>query len=164
MTALECDASGFLRLCDVSRLTERELPLAMRRIGSRAVDVAQEAAPVYTPGTNKDGTPRKGHTGGTLRQSIAYQTGRDGSTYWAQIGTNVHYAPYQEFGTGQRGSASYTDNQGETHVTEGLTFRGDWKGIPPHPYIRPALYDQKALYMAVISDAVKRSVKKGGTA
>ena len=166
MTFMECDASGFVTLAEgmAQRLAERELPLAMRRIGSRARDIAQSMAPVYTPGMNKDGTPRKGHTGGTLRQSIAFQIGRDGSTHWAQIGTNVEYAPYQEFGTGQRGSARYTDSQGETHVTEGLAFRGDWKGIPPRPYIRPAVYDKKALYMAVISDAVKRSVKQGGSA
>ena len=139
MTALECDASGFLRLCDVSRLTERELPLAMRRIGSRARDVAQSMAPVRTS---------------RLRTSIASQTGRDGSTYWAQIGTNVEYGPYVEYGTGRRGSDMYD-------TTDGLVFRGDWPGMGPEPYIRPALYDHKTLYMAVISDAVKRSVKGG---
>ena len=146
MTALECDASGFLRLCDVSRLTERELPLAMRRIGSRARDVAQSMAPVRTS---------------RLRTSIASQTGRDGSTYWAQIGTNVEYGPYVEYGTGRRGSDMYVASDGSAHTTDGLVFRGDWPGMGPEPYIRPALYDQKALYMAVISDAVKRSVKGG---
>lgn len=149
MTALECDASGFLRLCDVSRLTERELPLAMRRIGSRARDVAQSMAPVRTS---------------RLRTSIASQTGRDGNTYWAQIGTNVEYGPYVEYGTGRRGSDMYVANDGSAHTTEGLVFRNDWQGMGPEPYIRPALYDHKALYMAVISDAVKRSVKQGGSA
>jgi len=140
MTALECDASGFLRLCDVSRLTERELPLAMRRIGSRARDVAQSMAPVRTS---------------RLRTSIASQTGRDGST-------NVEYGPYVEYGTGRRGSDMYVANDGSAHTTEGLVFRNDWQGMGPEPYIRPALYDQKALYMAVISDAVKRSIRQGG--
>lgn len=162
MTALECDASGFLRLCDVSRLTDVALPQAMHRIASKMCDDAQSMAPVYEPGKKKDGTPRKGHTGGFLRQSISYRTGRDGNTYWGQIGTNVHYAPYQEFGTGQRGSASYTDNQGETHVTEGLMFRGDWKGNRPQPYIRPALYNNGAYIRLMITDAVKRSIKQGG--
>ena len=148
MTALECDASGFLRLCDVSRLTERELPLAMRRIGSRARDNAHEHE--YVNRTSR------------LTNSIAFMSGRDGNTFWAQIGTNVEYAPYVEFGTGQKGSASYTDRNGDTHVTEGLMFKPDWKGNKPYPYLRPALYNHKATYIAMINDAVKRSIKQGG--
>ena len=151
MTALECDASGFLRLCDVSRLTERELPLAMRRIGSRAREMAQSEHE-YVNDTSR------------LTNSIAFMTGRDGNTFWAQIGTNVEYAPYVEFGTGQKGSASYTDRNGETHVTEGLMFKPEWKGNKPYPYLRPALYNHKATYIAMINDAVKRAVKQGGSA
>ena len=149
MTALECDASGFLRLCDVSRLTERELPQTMSHIGSRAADIAQSMAPVDS---------------GTLRGSISSMHGRDGNTFWAQIGTNVFYAPYQEFGTGRRGSSLYVARDGSAHETGGLTFRGDWTGMAPNPYIRPALYDFKSLYITMINEAVKKSVKRGGSA
>jgi len=146
MTArLECDASGFLRLCDVSALTERELPLAMRRIGSRARDIASTEAPVDT---------------GRLRGSISHMEGRDGSTYWAQIGTNLEYAPYVEYGTGRRGSDLYVAKDGSAHTTEGLAFRGDWTGNGPNPYIRPALYDHTGIYLATIQEAVKRSVRR----
>ena len=151
MTALECDASGFLRLCDVSRLTERELPLAMRRIGSRARDNAQSEHE-YVNRTSR------------LTNSIAFMTGRDGNTFWAQIGSNVEYAPYVEYGTGRRGSSLYVARDGSAYETEGLTFRGDWPGMGPHPYLRPALYDHKATYIAMINDAVKRSIKQGGSA
>ena len=151
MTALECDASGFLRLCDVSRLLDRELPQTMHHIGSTAADIARSSHP-YVNDTSR------------LTNSIASQSGRDGNTFWAQIGTNVEYAPYVEFGTGQKGSASYTDRNGETHVTEGLTFKPEWKGNKPYPYLRPALYDFKGAYITMINNAVKRSVKRGGSA
>lgn len=151
MTALECDASGFLRLCDVSRLTERELPLAMRRAGSFMRDMAQ-SSPNFNNGT------------GELRKRTAMMVGRDGSTYWAQIGNNLEYAPYVEYGTGRRGSGLYVARDGSAYETEGLTFRGDWPGMGPHPYLRPALYDYKGLYITMINEAVKKSVKKGGSA
>ncbi len=42
MTAsLECDASGLLRLCDVSKLLDTTLPATMHSIGSKACDIAQ---------------------------------------------------------------------------------------------------------------------------
>lgn len=36
---------------------------------------------------------------GRLRQSITYEIDGAGIPAWAKVGTNVEYAPYQEFGT-----------------------------------------------------------------
>lgn len=36
---------------------------------------------------------------GTLRRSITYEPGRDGKGYYVDVGTNVIYAPFVEFGT-----------------------------------------------------------------
>ena len=148
MTFMECDASGFVSLAEgmAQRLAERELPQAMHRIGERAVDIAQSEHR-YVNDTSR------------LTTSISFTTGRDGNTYWAQIGTNVEYAPYVEFGTGQKGSASYVDRNGELHVTEGLAFRPDWKGNKPYPYLRPAVYDYAGLYRETVMDAVRRSAR-----
>ena len=146
MTFMECDASGFVTLAEgmAQRLAERELPLAMRRIGSRARDIAQSMAPVDTS---------------RLRNSIAMATGRDGSTFWAQIGTNVEYGPYVEYGTGRQGSSMYVDSSGAVHDTPGLAFRGDWQGMGPMPYVRPAVYDFADLYREMVMDAVRRSAR-----
>ena len=36
---------------------------------------------------------------GRLRSSITFELGKDGGDIVARVGTNVHYAPYLEFGT-----------------------------------------------------------------
>lgn len=36
---------------------------------------------------------------GNLRRSITHKPGRDGFSYYVDVGTNVIYAPYVEFGT-----------------------------------------------------------------
>ena len=61
-----------------------------------------------------------------LRSSIKTTRGYDGDNCVATIGTNVEYAPYVEFGTGQRGDPA-------------VSHRQDWLGQPPQPYLRPAL-------------------------
>lgn len=49
---------------------------------------------------------------GRLRSSITWRLERDSAGLMAVVGTNVHYAPYQEFGTSR---------------------------MPAHPFLRPAL-------------------------
>ena len=65
---------------------------------------------------------------GRLRSSITTTKGYDGDNCVATVGTNVEYAPYVEFGTGQRGDPS-------------VQHRQEWLGQPPQPYLRPALID-----------------------
>lgn len=143
--SVECDASDLVRAMDgiAEELAERTLPNAMRLIGETAVAIARGMAPNDT---------------GRLAGSIASLSGRDGSTYWTQVGTNVEYAPYQEFGTGQRGSATYVDRNGESHTAD-VVFRDDWKGMAPHPYIRPAVYDNMDIYRSMIADALRRAAR-----
>lgn len=143
--SVECDASDLVRAMDgiAEELAERTLPNAMRLIGETAVRMAVDGAPNVTS---------------RLAGSIASLTGRDGSTYWVQIGTNVEYAPYVEFGTGQRGSATYVDRNGESHTAD-VVFRDDWKGMAPHPYIRPAVYDKMDVYRSMIADALRRAAR-----
>jgi len=143
--SVECDVSDFVGLMDRIQedLAERTMMDAMRLIGATAVTIAQNPAPNDT---------------GRLAGSISSVSGRDGSTYWTQIGTNVEYAPYQEFGTGQRGSDTYVDSNGQAHVAD-VVFRPDWKGMSPHPYIRPAVYDHADTYRTMIEDAVRRAAR-----
>ena len=55
----------------------------------------------------------------------------------AQVYTNVEYAPYVEFGTGERGQSSDIDRP------EGISYKADWKGQAAQPYMTPAYLHAK---------------------
>lgn len=76
---------------------------------------------------------KKGH----LRNSIKTksETKQDGSE--AQVYTNLEYAPYVEFGTGQRGKESDIDRP------DGISYKADWKGMSAQPYMTPAYLHAK---------------------
>ncbi len=78
---------------------------------------------------------------GNLRGSITHKV--DELELSCRIGTNVEYAPYLEFGTGEfaengqgrKGGWFFTDADGKTHFT---------LGNKPQPFLRPALLENKA--------------------
>lgn len=74
---------------------------------------------------------------GHLRNSIKTksQTTQDGAE--AQVFSNLEYAPYVEFGTGQRGSESNIDRP------EGISYKADWKGQAAQPFLTPAYLHAK---------------------
>jgi HK97 gp10 family phage protein len=61
---------------------------------------------------NASGRPGPRVRTGRLRSSITHQLGRDSRGLYADIGSNVEYAKYLEFGTSR---------------------------MPPYPFLRPAL-------------------------
>lgn len=65
----------------------------LEAIGSDAADTAAKRAPVGTP----ESTGIPGYIGGTLKNSISHAVVEGENAVY--IGTNVEYAPYQEFGT-----------------------------------------------------------------
>ena len=71
---------------------------------------------------------------GNLRASINHKVRTKGNEVIGKVGTNVEYAPYIEFGTGEKAE----NGQG----------RKDWKGMKPQPFLRPAI------------DTNKNSIKK----
>lgn len=62
-------------------------------IGEDAAGTAADKAPVGTP----ESTGIPGYIGGTLKNSISHAVVSSEKAVY--IGTNVEYAPYQEFGT-----------------------------------------------------------------
>lgn len=74
---------------------------------------------------------------GHLRNSIKTksETTQDGAS--AQVFTNTEYAPYVEFGTGQRGRESNIDRP------EGISYKADWKGQTAQPYMSPSYLHAK---------------------
>lgn len=73
---------------------------------------------------------------GNLQDSIKVEVVNTGSTVKGSVSTDVSYAPYVEFGTGQRGAASPGAGEGP--------YSGSWPGMPAQPFIRPALDENRA--------------------
>ena len=74
---------------------------------------------------------------GNLRNSIKTNSKTELDKVEAQIFTNTEYAPYVEFGTGERGRESDIDRP------EGISYKGDWKGQTAQPYMTPAYLHAK---------------------
>lgn len=72
---------------------------------------------------------------GRLRNSIAHVVDVGGKCTY--IGTNVHYAPYVEFGTGSRAESNMGGNQ-------------SIGGQAPQPYLRPALSEHVDEYKKIV--------------
>lgn len=115
--------------------------------GERAI----ARACAFVEGEAKKAAP-KGETG-ELARSIThkvdkYYGGIDGTVF-----TPLEYAPYVEFGTGlfaeEQGRQDvpwrYKDDKGEWHTTYGMY---------PHPYMRPALLNNKEKIMKIIEEGL----------
>lgn len=92
------------RMQEFLNASNDQLAVAMEEIGLLAERYAKEEAPVDT---------------GRLRNSISHDSDKDS----AVIGTNVEYAPYQEFGTVKQ---------------------------PGHPFLRPAAQNHTDEYKNIV--------------
>lgn len=115
------------------------LEKAVRRFASFAVSEAKITVPVDT---------------GRLQGSITKQTEIINGGMTARIGTNVDYAPYVEYGTGDKGS-----NEWNGHVDGEVSFTAGWKGTYPHPYLRPAIYDKETEFYETCKQAVREAIE-----
>lgn len=116
---------------------------ALRRISGKMEKYAKARRVVGTP----ESTGKPGYIGGTLRNSIKGSV--DGNT--AVVGTNVHYAPYVELGTGP----NYTPPPDwiEFNAERG---KGVGKGyVTARPFIRPAVADHLHEYKGIIERTLK---------
>jgi len=124
---------------EIMREKGREIQFALegavRRFAMNAVGDAKDMAPVIT---------------GRLRGSIAKKTEYTKGGITARIGSNVEYAPYVEYGTGDKGSNAYGG-----HVDEEVSFTAGWPGTNPHPYLRPAIYDKETEFVEECKLAVR---------
>ena len=92
---------------DVSAAVNSATVRALEIMGGKAESYAKEAAPVDT---------------GNLRNSISHkQVGNDTEV----IGTNVEYAPYQEFGTYKMAAHPFLRPAAENHSAE---YAAIWQG------------------------------------
>lgn len=89
---------------------------------------------------------------GDLRRSITHRVETDGLDVLGVVYTPLEYAPYVEYGTGlfaeeigrQDVPWCYKDEKGEWHTTSGM---------PPHPYMRPAIYANREKILELLGRA-----------
>lgn len=93
---------------------------------------------------------------GYLKNSIKSKTEVNENGIVAAVTTNVEYAPYQEFGTGQKGDSSPTPPKYDGN----LAYRQDWKGIPAQPFLYPALKNNEDKVMESIQEDLKEEIRK----
>lgn len=91
---------------------------------------------------------------GDLRRSIKSKVVQDGGDIVGIVYTPLEYAPYVEFGTGlfaEEGNGRknvpwhYQDDKGEWHSTSGMH---------PHPFMRPALYENREKIVRMLKEAL----------
>lgn len=93
--------------------------------------------------------------GGQLKSSIHTQLKEKTDRIEAEVSPNVEYAPYPEFGTGQRGMASKIERP------EGVQYRADWKGQDAHPYMYPAYLQTRDKLASNIKKELNKELKGG---
>lgn len=72
---------------------------------------------------------------GLLRKSITHRTRKTATGGTSEVGTNVEYAPFQEFGTVK---------------------------MAPQPFLTPALNEEKPRVTSIITQALRRTVDNAG--
>lgn len=90
---------------------------------------------------------------GDLRRSIQSTVEIDGRDVVGIVFTPLEYAPYVEYGTGlfaETGGRKdvpwvYCDDKGEFHSTSGMK---------PHPYMRPALNENREKIIEIIQEGM----------
>lgn len=94
---------------------------------------------------------------GQLRNSIEVTEVSDG----VDVGTNVEYAPYVEYGTGAEGDGDvphttkevwrYVDEDGNWHTTSGQ---------PPRPFLYPALKANEGNVGLIVNNTLQQEIDK----
>ena len=92
---------------------------------------------------------------GQLRASIHTGVKEKTDSIEAEVSPNVEYAPYPEFGTGQRGMASKIERP------EGVQYKADWKGQDAHPYMYPAYLQTRDKLASNIKKELNKELKGG---
>lgn len=143
--------------------------IVLRAVRNATIKVVQADAKRLAPGNN-----------GELRNSIKTRVKMDGDKVIGEVYTNLHYAPYVEFGTGPKGQASHSGISPEVSVSyrsspwyvhEDQINVGPYNfqkigefykmyGQPAQPYLYPALRDNQERVSKNISNYVLRKIRE----
>ena len=123
---------------NIINATDLACAKALMIIGEKARDYATNLAPVGTP--ESTGVP--GYRGGTLKQSITFQSDEESVT----VGTNVEYAPYVELGTGPNFVPPPGWEEFDVPPSSGLGHGY----VRSRPFLRPAIENHLPEYTEII--------------
>ena len=118
---------------------------------STIVSAMQDACNIVESAA-KDKAPRKT---GALRRSITSKVELTGNSIEGIVFTPLEYAPYQEYGTGlfaENGNGRKTGWAYEDEKTGETIFT---RGNRPHPFLRPAVNENKDKIINIIKGALK---------
>ena len=117
-----------------------------------AMTRAMQDACNIVEGAAIDKAPKKT---GALRRSIKSKVELTGNTIEGIVYSPLEYAPYQEFGTGlfaENGNGRKTGWAYEDEKTGETIFT---RGNRPHPFLRPAVNENKDKIINIIKGALK---------
>lgn len=72
-------------------------------------------------------------------------------------GSEAPYAPYVEFGTGQRGEASHIESKEEFDID----YDSEWVGMAAQPFMYPAMKINKEKIKGNLINDIKMEIRKG---
>lgn len=123
----------------LKKFEEEVLALPARHAGQTAKD-AHDAAP---------------EDSGDLKASIHVEDGANKYEKVVVAGTGLPdgRAVYNEYGTGQRGEAG---NHPQPADDTNLSYRSDWAGMAPQPYMTPAAEKNRQKFIDDAADLEKR--------
>ena len=92
---------------------------------------------------------------GALRNSIQSEVQNDGFDIKGVVFSPLEYAPYVEYGTGL-----FAEENGRktpwTYEDEETGERIFTRGQKPHPYLRPALFENREKITKILEESVKK--------
>ena len=134
----------------------------LNNLGGNSVAVVeksiQQSTSLVLRDANKNAPVNKKSGGGTLRQSIQAETYVSSEGVQGKVFTNCEYAPYVEYGTGQRGSASPSPPKSP----ESIKYNTDWAGMKAQPYLYPALSENKEAIKEKLCGDLRAAIRKKG--
>lgn len=135
-------------LGSVLKATKRQLNMAAEIIGGMAESRAKQYVTDAVYSTPSGWYVRTGN----LRNRITHTRNDVGSSVEILVGTPVKYAPYVELGTG-----AHAEKDGRSTPWSYLGSDGNWhttSGMPPRPFLRPAIENHIAEYKDVLKDVL----------
>lgn len=134
----------------------------LNNLGGNSVAVVeksiQQSTRLVLRDAKKNAPVNKKSGGGTLRQSIQAETYVSSEGVQGKVFTNCEYAPYVEYGTGQRGAASPSPPKSP----ENIKYSTDWNGMAAQPYLYPALAVNKEVIKEKLRADLRNAIRKHG--
>lgn len=128
------------------------------RLGKNSTKVVVKAVGEATKKVQGDAKDLAPVDLGQLRNSIQGTVQEKDGEVIGIVSTNLEYAAYVEFGTGQRGKGSDIESKSEMDIS----YREDWAGMAAQPYMYPAMKQNEEYIKETIKAAVKMEIQKKG--